>query len=159
MLSIAPKSARSCVMRLQDLTYTFGLPAQPEAPRRARRHAQRALAIWQAADEDVEVATLLVSELVTNAVTHGSRQSEGDESAEIVLTLRKAGARLWITVRDGESAPPFRRSGLPDIAEAGRGITIVSTLAERWGYDFTSDGGKDVWCVLPLNQKQKAGLS
>lgn len=145
-------------MRLQGLTYTLDLPAQLEAASRARRHTQRVLGMWQTAEEDIEVATLLVSELVTNAVTHGTKQEEGCAPAEVALTLRQAGSKLWIKVKDVESTAPFRRIGLPDVAEAGRGITIVSALAECWGYELASGGGKDVWCVLRLSQAREVSF-
>ena len=83
-------------------------------------------------------ATLATSELVTNAVLHGR--------APVDLRARIEGAEVLIEVRDGASYQP-RKLRPDDDDEHGRGLQIVSALAERWGTRPTAQG-KAVWCVL-----------
>jgi anti-sigma regulatory factor (Ser/Thr protein kinase) len=84
--------------------------------------------------------SLLVSELVTNAIVHG--RSGAIVDAELVAGV------LRVAVTDDSPAP------LPEVdlhprtsAEGGRGLLIVSLLASRWGINPAS-GGKAVWFEL-----------
>ena len=124
--------------------------ARPEGERRARhavgpgdqaladaRHfAAEALAPWDVSDATRFNVQLAVSELVTNAIRHGARP------IEVQLVLH--GRRLCLEVRDGgDGLPTLRRSG-PDEG-SGRGLLIVSTLADGWGVERARTG-KTVWC-------------
>lgn len=83
----------------------------------------------------VDTATLLVSELTTNAVVHG----DGEISVRVVPT--DTGVR--VEVRDESEALPEERP--PDLdAEGGRGIDLVARLATAWGVRPESRG-KTVW--------------
>lgn len=89
-------------------------------------------------DDVAEIAELLVSELVTNAVLH----------AGTVVRLRVLGdgARVRIEVSDGINAPPSRRRYSAEAA-TGRGLGLVEALAAEWG--TRSDvAGKTVWCTV-----------
>jgi two-component sensor histidine kinase len=85
----------------------------------------------------VEVAVLLTSELVTNAVVHAR--------TELVVTVSRDGDRARVAVHDEESIPPHRReAGL----DGGRGLALVEALAGSWG-TFSQGEGKAVWFELP----------
>ena len=74
-----------------------------------------------------QTAALLVSELATNAVRHAG-------GAEFVVEIQEYPdeGRLWIGVTDTDAGLPVLRT--PDVtSENGRGIQLVSTLADRWG--------------------------
>jgi two-component sensor histidine kinase len=90
-----------------------------------------------------QTAALLVSELVTNAVRHAG-------GLEFVVEVREFPdqGRLWVGVTDSEAALPVLRT--PDVtAEHGRGIQLVSTLADRWGAGRRrSTTEKTVWFEL-----------
>jgi two-component sensor histidine kinase len=74
-----------------------------------------------------ETAALLVSELVTNAIRHA-----GGQHVAVEVRQFPGERRLWVGVTDNEAALPVLRT--PDVsAENGRGIQLVSTLADRWG--------------------------
>ncbi|NEK85068.1 ATP-binding protein [Blastococcus saxobsidens] len=74
-----------------------------------------------------ETAGLLVSELATNAVRHAG----GNEFVVEVQTFPEEG-RLWVGVTDTSSGLPVLRT--PAVtAESGRGMQLVSLLADRWG--------------------------
>ncbi len=72
--------------------------ADADAPQQARAAASRALAHWT--PERRDVALLVISELVTNAVRHGAR----DDSDEVALLVRRRGGATRIEVTDPRSA-------------------------------------------------------
>jgi anti-sigma regulatory factor (Ser/Thr protein kinase) len=90
-------------------------------------------------DDIVDIAELLVSELITNALVHGA----GDP--ELVLTVDPP--RIRVEVRDADPTVDFG----PVVGEAsrthGRGLAIVDALATSWGVEPRWDG-KAVWFVL-----------
>ena len=87
---------------------------------------------------------LMVSELMTNAVEHGSRPGE-----PILLSVSIARRLLRVTVTDRIVAPPVLRRVSADCID-GRGLWIIDQLADRWGVDGT-DTGKSVWFEMPLD--------
>ncbi|MFI0009686.1 ATP-binding protein [Streptomyces sp. Ju416(a)] len=107
--------------------------------RRARqRLSDRGLAC--VADE----AVLIVSELVTNAIVHS-----GGREITVILSLRASFLR--IDVHDGVPSSHAHPRAPSDIAEDGRGLALVQSLAEEgrgtWGVD---DAGATTWCELRL---------
>jgi PAS domain S-box-containing protein len=118
------------------------LPRNPAAAARARRLTAEALAGWELdqAGTLLPTAQLLVSELVTNAVLHGS--------SEIEFQLRRGRDALWVEVGDRNPNPPQLRQARPD-DEGGRGIALVQELAAAWGTRPTP-AGKVVWLRLDL---------
>lgn len=88
-----------------------------------------------------DVAELLVSELIANAVLH-SRVAR-----PIDLWVEAEPGHLHIEVEDGDPSPPVPRPARPD-DDRGRGLFIVDRMAERWGWDPLESGGKRVWCDL-----------
>jgi anti-sigma regulatory factor (Ser/Thr protein kinase) len=116
------------------------LPAAGQAAGMARRRVRDALASWGYRHLD-ETATLLVSELVGNAVRHACTN-------ESWLELRIEAAEGWlrIEVSDGDPRTPQPRapSGLE---ESGFGFVLVEALADKWGVRETA-AGKAVWVEL-----------
>ena len=105
-----------------------------------RGQARLAMRSWMLLDEVVDTATLLASELATNALVHGRGRVE--------LRLRLTRDRLVLESADsGQQMPRRRRAGDDD--EGGRGLQLVATLADRWGFRAT-DEGKVVWAELDL---------
>ena len=117
---------------------TIELPPEPTSPGAARRFVTDDLAGHDGAPTDV--AALLVSELVTNAVVHAR--------TPIVVTVTATNGLVRVGVRDGSPTLPALRRFDRDAA-AGRGLQLVERLASRWGIDV-NDASKTVWFEVPL---------
>lgn len=115
------------------------LPADPGSAAAARRFTVDVLRKW-GATELVDTATLLVSELVTNAVLHARSTSD--------LVLREVEGRLRVELSDASSAVPSPRAYAAD-AGTGRGMVLIEALALRWGSERAGNG-KRVWFELEL---------
>lgn len=88
----------------------------------------------------VDVALLLVSELVTNAVVHAGTPS--------TLRLSHDEGRLRVELRDASTdqafvVPASQNGHRP----GGRGVLLIDTLADRWGSEV-DEQGKIVWFEL-----------
>jgi len=133
-----------------EATAYVELAALPLTPFWARRHAQAVLGAWQIPSDTVEVAVLLVSELVTNAVAVvavPAREPPAASTGTIVQTLRWQPGRIVVEVSDPDPRPPVREEVGPE-AESGRGLMLVDVLSKEWSYYFPAAGGKTVYCVL-----------
>ena len=89
-------------------------------------------------DDVRETASLLTSELVTNAVLHAA--------TEVTVTLRRQGDGLRIEVADGDPQLPAPKN-YDDAAATGRGLSVVTALADTWGAARQGEG-KVVWFEL-----------
>jgi anti-sigma regulatory factor (Ser/Thr protein kinase) len=115
------------------------LDPNTEAPRRARAATASFLREWDM-KELVEDATLVVGELSANAVKLG-------QAFELRLIADRA--TLRIEVSDHSPGEPVITTEVgDDRAEGGRGLLLVDALADLWGFDVRSDGGKTIWAVL-----------
>jgi serine phosphatase RsbU (regulator of sigma subunit)/anti-sigma regulatory factor (Ser/Thr protein kinase) len=117
-------------------TAAMSFAPDAQAPRLARRFVGDALA-GRADEGSVEVARLLVSELVTNAVVHAA------SGVEVEVTVDEAG--VVVRVRDADTGPLVSRSGGgTELDEGGRGFMLVDRLAHTWGTEH-GGGRKTVW--------------
>ncbi|MEV7212710.1 SpoIIE family protein phosphatase [Kitasatospora cineracea] len=114
------------------------LPPEPTSVAKAREAACGWL-LERGLDELVDTSELLVSELVTNALRHGR--------GEIRLRLLRDKTMVCEVWDDAYAQPRQRRAQETD--EGGRGLQLVSLLAERWGSRRTPKG-KIVWFELAL---------
>jgi anti-sigma regulatory factor (Ser/Thr protein kinase) len=110
------------------------------APSLARRVVRQAVSPLVTADV-AHTAELLVSELVTNAVVHGT--------GTVRLVIDCDDRCLSVTVSDDDPvAPRIQPERL--MSEGGRGLRMIDSLAGSWGVNRRDDGtGKDVWFRLP----------
>ncbi|WP_225850858.1 SpoIIE family protein phosphatase [Streptomyces sp. HPF1205] len=115
-----------------------------EAAPRARAFATGVLASWRFPLELRDLGVLAASELVANSLKHGTPPMR--------LRLRRTDRRLIIEVTDGDDHLPRRRRADPG-DEAGRGISIIASIASGWGSRRTPGGGKAVWCEFALPGK------
>jgi anti-sigma regulatory factor (Ser/Thr protein kinase) len=113
------------------------LPATRAAPRLGREFVRTALHDWGLAPL-VDTATLLVSEVVTNAVVHANSGS--------TLCVEQMPAAVRVTVTDrgaGLAERAMARSGIA----GGHGLALLDSLARRWGARRVDDG-HEVWFDL-----------
>ncbi|WP_306323116.1 MULTISPECIES: ATP-binding protein [unclassified Streptomyces] len=73
-------------------------------------------------------AALVVSELLTNAFLHGSLR---DRLIRVHLHTTDATLRVEVSDPRGERLPSPRPA--EDVGQFGRGLSLVSALADRWG--------------------------
>jgi serine phosphatase RsbU (regulator of sigma subunit)/anti-sigma regulatory factor (Ser/Thr protein kinase) len=121
-----------------DRHVSWNLTPKLTAARRARSLIRRPLRQWDLA-ELIPAAELVVSELVTNAVRYAQ--------SKISLRLVLEGGLFCEVLDDSAALPRLRRAADDD--ERGRGLQVVSQVAQRWGTRRTGTG-KVVWCELPL---------
>lgn len=114
------------------------LPRRADAAAEARREVRDLC--WSRGRDVVGDVELVVSELVANAVRHGT--------GEITLVLALLPDCVRVAVADrGPGAPTLVDAGTE--RTGGRGIALVDRLAAEWGVIPLPHGGKEVWCVVP----------
>jgi anti-sigma regulatory factor (Ser/Thr protein kinase) len=91
--------------------------------------------------EVVETAALLVSELVTNAIVHGS--------GEASLVVEVYEGHVHVEVADSEPTLDLRPLRVEPTSEHGRGLATVDALASSWGVEPRL-AGKAVWFDITL---------
>lgn len=127
----------------------WDLPWEPESAARGRSLAAGSIAAW-GLDDLTDTATLVVSELIGNAVRHavGIGADVGDDTAGMLRLrlLHLAEAEVICEVYDGSQATPRVRHPLLD-DEFGRGLQLVAVTADRWGTRYT-EGGKCIWASV-----------
>jgi anti-sigma regulatory factor (Ser/Thr protein kinase) len=113
------------------------LRPQPQQVAAARRFTRETLTAWQHT-ELADTASLLVSEILTNAVRH-ARQA-------ISLRLQHTAREVIAEITDDNPRLP-QLILLAPTDESGRGLTLVEALAGTWGAR-PSGTGKTVWFTL-----------
>jgi anti-sigma regulatory factor (Ser/Thr protein kinase) len=120
-----------------------------ESPRTGRDFTRGTLADWQLC-RLAEDATVVVSELVTNAVRHGMRGVLHPAHARpIQLMLLKHDHRLVTVVTDaGDELVASPAPALNDFLENGRGLHVIDAISTTWGWARLAGGGKAVWAAF-----------
>lgn len=120
------------------------LPRHARSVGRARTLLREQATSWKLPDEVTDTAVLLLSELMTNAYRHAKVSAGREIRARCILEED----RLRISVMDANDTLPTPRDASPD-DESGRGLTLVATLADKWGTEPRPFGiGKTVWFEL-----------
>ncbi len=116
----------------------------PTCVRAARHAAAAAVAGWAVRPGVAEEACLVVSELVTNALTHGRSDAQ--------LRLLHEGSYLRVEVADEDTRLPVLVA--PDAQSlSGRGLSLVASLASLWGAERTA-AGKVVWAEFDVSDRR-----
>ena len=137
--------ARSLVDLGSSVRSHLDLAANPSAVPEARRFLRARLA-GNASDEIVDDVLLVASEVVTNAVIHAG--------TAIHLGVTYDQNAILVTVQDlADPIAVERIRGLPrsDLDESGRGMSVISTLSDDFGWQPTPDrAGKLMWFVVRI---------
>src|SRR5947199_10561738 len=108
----------------------------------ARAQARRFLERGGAKPDAVAAACTVVSELVANAVVHGS------EPIKLELRLHEDTLRVEVCDGDPKLHAVMADSAAPD-GRGGRGLRIVSAFARAWGVR-AYEHGKFVWAHVSV---------
>jgi anti-sigma regulatory factor (Ser/Thr protein kinase) len=127
--------------------YRVRLTAGPAAAGQARRRVQAAICAWDI-PVDRHVAVLLTSELVTNAIMH-------EMTGIVVLAISCSRGQLRVDVHDSSRSLPMLIDAPVD-AETGRGLTLVTTLSDEWGF-YRTPAGKAVYFTLAFQRDAAEG--
>jgi anti-sigma regulatory factor (Ser/Thr protein kinase) len=117
-------------------SWSKDLIAGPEAPAEARWFLNTAVAHLRL-DEELKIATLLLSELTSNAVRHGG----GGPGSWIGLTITDTGPFVRVAVCD--QGPGFDLAEIDWRGHRG-GLFLLDTLAYDWGIERNA-AGTEVW--------------
>ncbi|MEV6740598.1 ATP-binding protein [Streptomyces sp. NPDC051104] len=130
-------------------TFTQQLSSTRRGARLARLLAYEQLRSWELSPTVTERAEQIVAELAANAVLHGRVQGR-DFRLALTLDHPAAGVlRIAVTDARGDRLP----TAVDDFvtthdSETGRGLLLVTALADRWGTEPYPPGGKTVWAEL-----------
>jgi anti-sigma regulatory factor (Ser/Thr protein kinase) len=115
----------------------------PLSVRIARVVVSAHLRLW-GMEKLVDAGALVVSELLANVLHHTRPDRDGRRSA--LVTVIRTPDRVALCVHDEDPSLPQQRCAGDD-DEDGRGLQLVSVIADQFGVSRTP-GGKDVWLTL-----------
>ncbi len=122
------------------------LPRSPKSPSLARRQLRAFLGGLEAGERFVYAGQIVLTELVSNALAYGTPRDR-----LVLVRFEVDPACLRIEVHDASSAAPVRRSAGSD-EEGGRGLELVNSLAQSWGYGPREGIGKVVWALIGVRE-------
>jgi serine/threonine-protein kinase RsbW len=96
-----------------------------------------------------EEVALIATELLGNAVLHARALDDGQLS--IAWGVGEHGVEIAVTDGGAPTQPEVAEAGSVDTS--GRGLSIVATLAARWGVE-QHDSSTTVWAVIPLTDRE-----
>ena len=117
------------------------MPHRVDSVPAARAFLSKLLSGWELSDQVIDEASVLTTELMSNAVEHGS--------GVVDLEIAVHDGLLRVGVHDSAVEVPEERDGTTDSLERGRGIWLVQSIARDWGSDSSGkEPGKTVWFEL-----------
>ncbi|MGI5397885.1 ATP-binding protein [Streptomyces sp. CA-135486] len=122
----------------------------PAGVGKARHRMREQLRRSGVSESVVDDAVLILSELLSNACRHGrplGRADVGDGDIRAAWCFDRAG-RLTVEVTDG-GGPTRPVPATPSVtARGGRGLNIISALAQDWGVRDGATGEVTVWVIV-----------
>ncbi|NBE51428.1 ATP-binding protein [Streptomyces boluensis] len=130
---------------------SMAVPHGPAGVGKARHRMRDQLRISGVSDTVIDDAVLILSELLSNACRHGRPLGRGslvgDGDVRAAWRVGPAG-RLTVEVTDG-GGPTRPVPATPSVtAHGGRGLNIITALADDWGVRDDSADEVTVWVVL-----------
>jgi anti-sigma regulatory factor (Ser/Thr protein kinase) len=130
------------LMTSASVVGSLTIPGRPEHVCEARSFVEKCLGD---ANSAADVAVLLASETVTNAVLHSNSRRPGG-TVTITVVLVGGGTRIGVTDQGSDlSTPAVKGRGC---VSGGHGLFLVQTLSDQWGY-VRDELGTTVWFFLP----------
>lgn len=123
--------------------YSVTLPREPRSAATARGLVRTALTTWGSGQEPIDKGTLIISELVSNAVQHARLTSIR------VLVSHPTPTTVLLAVVDRSKSIPSARTDSNGDQVHGRGLLLVDALSDRWGTELYR-WGKQVWSELGM---------
>jgi hypothetical protein len=123
------------------------LTREPAAAAEARSQVRAVIGAWRV-PVDPDIAVLLTSDLVTNAITHGGGKT-------ITLAIRCSCGHLLIDIYDTSRALPMAVDE-PAVTQAAHGLVLVAALSTEWG-SFLTPAGKVVYFTLAFQSDLPPG--
>ncbi|MFD6431261.1 ATP-binding protein [Streptomyces venezuelae] len=115
--------------------------------RRARAELQKVLVDWELGGAE-EAALLVLSELFSNAVVHGT-VPDGSEVETRYLRMA-SGVRIEVHDDSCELPEPMPLPLPGGDACSGRGLFLVAAFADRWDVAERTGRGKAVWAEVSV---------
>lgn len=128
------------------------VPGEPEEVSRVRGFIARTLACAGLPGVDSDAATLLTSELVTNAILHTDSGQPGGRVSVVIRSLPDG--LLVEVIDDGSGGTPVVKTD--PLAGEGQGLYLVQQMASRWGY-LRGQASTTVWFYLASAELPQAG--
>jgi anti-sigma regulatory factor (Ser/Thr protein kinase) len=120
------------------------IPRDEKCISSARRFVRDIAVDWYTTEEVPDIAELLASEIVTNALVHGA--VDFPTSSTLRVAVGRDGPVMTVDVYDScITVPELRR--VDSLETSGRGLAIVETLSLKWGWNLHRHG-KSVWFQL-----------
>ena len=139
------QSPGSCLGGVSEKRASIVLTPVAASLSAARSFVSAMLDVWECEDSD-QVAALLTSEIVGNAVRHAASVV----GLEVAIVGEQ---RLRVEARDEAPNAKVARDSDRRDGEGGRGLHIVETLADRWGVE-RYDGYKVVWFETSVQSRR-----
>src|SRR6202034_3524919 len=132
---------------------TLTIPGRPEEVSAARAFIARTLAATgKVRTFDSDAATLLTSELVTNAIQHTASGAPGGTVTIVVVNVPDG--VLVEVIDDGSADTPVVKRDV--LTTSGHGLLLVQQLAAQWGY-LRDPAGTTVWFHLSCHWSPDGG--
>lgn len=117
-------------MRTHD---TLKLPLAPSTPGIARTRLAGFLTLHRASNTVIDDALIVISEMIANAVSHGKPGDDG--TIEISWSINQS--LLELSVLDGGEGGSLEPIDFDTDSLSGRGLAIISRVADRWWVDMS----------------------
>ncbi|MET8575504.1 ATP-binding protein [Streptomyces sp. NPDC005012] len=127
---------------------SMAVPYGPAGVGRARHRVRDELRSGGVPEPVIDDTVLILSELLSNACKHG-RPLDGGADGQVRVDWRiEPTGRLTVEVTDG-GGPTRPRAATPSVtAHGGRGLNIITSLADDWGVRDGMTGEVTVWVVV-----------
>ncbi|MFJ2258642.1 ATP-binding protein [Streptomyces sp. NPDC087844] len=150
MKSATPPNGHMPQRTASEREFTMRFTSTPRGARLARRLVSHRLDDWghPYTTPVNETLTLITAELTANAVRHGHVPGR---DFHLRLALAEGIVRIEVTDTLAEKQPPADPPATDSLSESGRGLLLVTALADNWGVSpRRAAPGKTVWAECAM---------